>query len=196
MVSFEAYWHNVHLCVRCKLAVAFYWCPWQNRNHTVGLPAGSALLWNYPAGFLLAALAASETEAFHRLAMIKIKVEASLLGASKLRWKTETIWSFNYFKMQCRQETKMKAFLTNLSQLFHINGFAKKETHREIAFTRNFITYLTSIKYICATYAVFMKLSEKSVQTLYFEVNRENQMCIYLMPNTRCYIYMKKAFKA
>lgn len=33
--------------------------------------------------------------------------------------------------MQCRQETKMKAFLTNLSQLFHINGFAKKETHRE-----------------------------------------------------------------
>lgn len=54
--------------------------------------------------------------------------------------------------MQCRQETKMKAFLTNLSQLFHINGFAKKGAHREreIAFASDFITYLTAINCISA----------------------------------------------
>ena len=49
----------------------------------------------------------------------------------------------------------MKAFLANLLQLFHINGFAKKETiEREIAFTRDFITYLAAIKYIYAAYVV------------------------------------------
>lgn len=70
----------------------------------------------------------------------------------------------------------MKAFLTNLSQLFHINGLLKKEVGegerwgwgRETAFIRDFVTYLVAIKYIYVTYAILMKLIEESVPTLYF----------------------------
>lgn len=92
----------------------------------------------------------------------------------------------------------MKAFLTNLSQLFHINGFAKKKKKRrgrqrasERLPSRDVITYLTAMKYIYATYAILIKLTEKNVQTLYFWVRRENLMCCSLTAHTRCYGNMK-----
>ena len=92
----------------------------------------------------------------------------------------------------------MKAFLTNLSQLFHIIGFAGKKKgqgewagererereggrERAIAFIRELLTYFTAIKYIYAMYTILIKLIEKNVQTLYFLASRENQMCSYLI---------------
>lgn len=76
----------------------------------------------------------------------------------------------------------MKAFLANLSQLFHINRFAKKGTQREreLAFTKSFVTYLIVIKYVYARFAV-LKFIEKSINTpAYLWVDRESQLYLYL----------------